>query len=196
MSEQPAPFPLSEGPAAERLGSGIPGLDDVMAGGFPARHLYLLEGEPGTGKTTMGLQFLLEGARQGESGLYVTLSETNEELIAVAASHGWSADAIELFELMPPEEALRPEGQYTVFDPSEIELTGTTQAIYEAVERVKPVRVVFDSLSERRLLARDPLRYRRQILGLKQFYAGRRSSSASRSAYRRSGAWPGEWRTR
>lgn len=177
MSEQPAPFPLSEGPAAERLGSGIPGLDDVMAGGFPARHLYLLEGEPGTGKTTMGLQFLLEGARQGESGLYVTLSETKEELIAVAASHGWSADALELFELMPPEEALRPEGQYTVFDPSEIELTGTTQAIYEAVERVKPVRVVFDSLSEMRLLARDPLRYRRQILGLKQFFTGRQATA-------------------
>lgn len=176
MTKSPIRSPPSEAPAPEKLSTGIPGLDDVMAGGFPARHLFLIEGEPGTGKTTLGLQFLLEGARQGERGLYVTLSETKEELLGVATSHGWSMDGIELFELIPPEEALRPEGQYTVFDPSEIELTTTTQAIYESVDRVKPVRVVVDSLSEMRLLARDPLRYRRQILGLKQFFMGRQAT--------------------
>jgi circadian clock protein KaiC len=176
MPNSPRPSPPSEASAPEKLSTGIPGLDDVMAGGFPARHLFLIEGEPGTGKTTLGLQFLLEGARQGERGLYVTLSETKEELLGVATSHGWSMDGIELFELIPPEEALRPEGQYTVFDPSEIELTTTTQAIYESVERVKPVRVVVDSLSEMRLLARDPLRYRRQILGLKQFFMSRQAT--------------------
>jgi circadian clock protein KaiC len=112
MPQSPRPSPPSEASAPEKLSTGIPGLDDVMAGGFPARHLFLIEGEPGTGKTTLGLQFLLEGARQGERGLYVTLSETKEELLGVATSHGWSADGIELFELIPPEEALRPEGQY------------------------------------------------------------------------------------
>src|SRR5712692_8674479 len=176
MPNSPTASSPSEASAPEKLSTGIPGLDDVMAGGFPARHLFLIEGEAGTGKTTLGLQFLLEGARQGERGLYITLSETKEELLGVATSHGWSLDGIELFQLIPPEEALGPEGQYTVFDPSEIELTTTTQAIYEAVERVKPVRVVVDSLSEMRLLARDPLRYRRQILGLKQFFTGRQAT--------------------
>ncbi|HEY3013152.1 MAG TPA: ATPase domain-containing protein [Gemmatimonadales bacterium] len=176
MPTSPRPSPPSEASAPDKLSTGIPGLDDVMAGGFPPRHLYVVEGEPGTGKTTLGLQFLLEGVRQGERGLYVTLSETKQELLEVATTHGWSLDGIELFELVPPEEALRPEGQYTVFDPSEIELTATTQAIYETVERLNPVRVVLDSLSEMRLLARDPLRYRRQILGLKLFFASRRST--------------------
>jgi len=147
-----------------------------MAGGYPARHMFLVEGDPGTGKTTLGLQFLLEGVRMGERGLYVTLSETADELAMVAASHGWSLDGIDIFELMPDEEALRPDAQYTVFHPSEVELTSTTQAIFEMVERVKPVRVVFDSLSELRLLARDSLRYRRQILGFKHFFTHHRAT--------------------
>ncbi len=150
--------------------TGVPGLDSVMAGGYPSDRLFLVEGNPGTGKTTLALQFLMEGARAGERGLYVTLSETADELTAVAESHGWKLDGIEVFELMPDEEALRPDAQYTVFHPSEVELTSTTQAIFEMVERVKPVRVVFDSLSELRLLARDSLRYRRQILGFKHFF--------------------------
>ena len=150
--------------------TGVPGLDSVMAGGYPSHRMFLVEGNPGTGKTTLALQFLLEGVRAGERGLYVTLSETTEELTGVAESHGWSLDGIDVFELMPDEEALRPDAQYTVFHPSEVELTSTTQSIFEMVERVKPMRVVFDSLSELRLLARDSLRYRRQILGFKHFF--------------------------
>jgi circadian clock protein KaiC len=141
-----------------------------MAGGYPQNHLFLIEGDPGTGKTTVALQFLLDGVRRGERGLYITLSETAAELVGVATSHGWSLEGIEIFELMPDEEALRPDAQYTVFHPSEVELTSTTQAIFEVVERVKPVRIVVDSLSEMRLLARDSLRYRRQILGFKHFF--------------------------
>jgi circadian clock protein KaiC len=141
-----------------------------MAGGYPSHRMFLVEGNPGTGKTTLALQFLLEGVRAGERGLYVTLSETTDELTGVAESHGWSLDGIDVFELMPDEEALRPDAQYTVFHPSEVELTSTTQSIFEMVERVKPMRVVFDSLSELRLLARDSLRYRRQILGFKHFF--------------------------
>ena len=156
--------------------TGVPGLDSVMAGGYPSQRMFLVEGDPGTGKTTLALQFLLEGVRAGEPGLYVTLSETADELTAVAESHGWKLDGIEVFELMPDEEALRPDAQYTVFHPSEVELTSTTQAIFEMVQRVKPVRVVFDSLSELRLLARDSLRYRRQILGFKHFFTHERAT--------------------
>ena len=156
--------------------TGVPGLDSVMAGGYPSDRMFLVEGNPGTGKTTLALQFLMEGVRAGERGLYVTLSETADELTAVAESHGWKLDGIEVFELMPDEEALRPDAQYTVFHPSEVELTSTTQAIFEMVERVKPVRVVFDSLSELRLLARDSLRYRRQILSFKHFFTHKRAT--------------------
>lgn len=156
-----------------RAGTGISGLDDILGGGFPKTRLYLVEGDPGSGKTTLALQFLLEGLRLGESGLYVTLSETKDELVAVAASHGWSLDKVTIHELALPEEKLTPGGHYTFFHPSEVELGGTTKSILAEVERVKPVRVVFDSLSEMRLLARDPLKYRRQILGLKQFFIGR-----------------------
>jgi circadian clock protein KaiC len=166
----------ADGEAQSRLGTGGSGLDSVLKGGFPANRLYLVEGDPGTGKTTLALQFLLEGARRGEPVLYVTLSETKEELTEVARSHGWSLDGVTLHELIPPEESLKSESQYTIFHPSEVELGETTRAVIKEVERIHPRRVVFDSLSEMRLLARDPLRYRRQILALKQFFAGRKST--------------------
>jgi circadian clock protein KaiC len=159
--------------AQARMATGNKGLDNILNGGLPANHLYLIEGNPGTGKTTLGLQFLLEGAKQGERVLYITLSETKEEMRLVAQSHGWSLDAIDIYELVPQEESLKTESQYTIFHPSEVELTDTTNAVLKEVERVQPRRIVFDSLSELRLLARDPLRYRRQILALKQFFAGR-----------------------
>ncbi|HKY06210.1 MAG TPA: ATPase domain-containing protein, partial [Blastocatellia bacterium] len=156
--------------------TGIPGLDKILRGGLPRDRIYLLEGNPGTGKTTLALQFLLEGARRGEKGLYVTLSETKTELSAVARSHGWSLDGITVYDLALPEETSLDEAQYTLYHPSEVELGETTKAVFAVVERVKPQRVVFDSLSEMRLLARDPLRYRRQILSLKQFFIGRQST--------------------
>ncbi len=153
--------------------TGIAGLDEVLPGGLPANRLYLVEGMPGTGKTTLALQFLLEGRRSGERGLYVTLSETKEELLQVAESHGWSLDGIDLYELGASQARLEPEQGYTVFHPEEVELTETAQQVYAEVERINPTRVVFDSLSEMRLLSREPLRYRRQILSLKQFFVGR-----------------------
>ncbi|HEU4457630.1 MAG TPA: ATPase domain-containing protein [Methylibium sp.] len=155
------------------LSTGAQGLDDVLAGGLAASRLYLLEGVPGAGKTTVALQFLREGARQGEPVLYLTLSETIEELHAVAASHGWTLDGVQIRELLPPVTSLDPDEQHTLFHPSELELSETTLKILEDVERVEPLRVVFDSLSELRLLAGNSLRYRRQILALKQFFAGR-----------------------
>lgn len=159
-----------------RLATGIPELDGILEGGFPANRIYLIQGEPGTGKTTISLQFLMEGARQGEAGLYITLSETKEELDAIAMAHGWSFDGIHIYELISVEEGLKPESQYTIFHPSEIELSETTSAVLQEVERIKPRRVVFDSLSEMRLLARDPLRFRRQIRALKQYFAGQQST--------------------
>ena len=163
----------AEDGAQARASTGINGLDDVMAGGFTPNRLYLVEGVPGSGKTTLALQFLLDGARRNESTLYVTLSESAEELNAVATSHGWSLASVNIRELVPSDEALRPEDQYTMFHPSEVELGETTRSILEDVDRINPKRVVFDSLSELRLLAGSPLRYRRQILALKQFFAGR-----------------------
>jgi circadian clock protein KaiC len=158
----------------ERFATGIAGLDDILGGGLARNHLYLLEGDPGTGKTTIAMQFLMEGIRCGQKGLYVTLSESKEELREIADSHGWSLEGIELFELTPNETQLKPEAQYTVFNLSEVEMSDTTNAVMEEVERLEPARVVFDSLSELRLLARDSLRYRRQILALKQYFAGRK----------------------
>ncbi len=171
QSEQAAP--AAGAVAAERMQTGIAGLDDVLGGGFPANRLYLIEGDPGTGKTTLAMQFLMAGARLGEAVLYVTLSETEDELRANAASHGWPLAGIDIFELTPPPESLRPESQYTIFHPSEIELNDTTGAVLAEVERINPRRVVFDSLSEMRLLAGDALRYRRQIIALKQYFSGR-----------------------
>src|SRR3954464_14342156 len=160
--------------AAPALAStGIAGLDNVLGGGFTPNRLYLVEGMPGSGKTTLAFQFLLEGVRLGEPVLYVTLSETADEIRAVAASHGWTVDGVAIRELVPAQESLEPEEQYTVFHPSEVELSDTTKKILADVERIKPTRLVFDSLSELRLLAGNPLRYRRQILALKQFFSGR-----------------------
>jgi circadian clock protein KaiC len=152
--------------------TGVAGLDEVLGGGLPVNRLYLFDGAPGTGKTTIALQFLLEGAKHGERGLYVTLSESREELTEVAASHGWSLDDIEVFDL-PAESDGSPGESYTIFHPAEVELQQTIDSMFAAVEQSGATRVVLDSLSEMRLLARDPLRFRRQILALKQFFSGR-----------------------
>jgi circadian clock protein KaiC len=166
----------NSGLASTRMGTGVEGLDKILEGGLPENHIYLLEGDPGTGKTTIALQFLMEGARRGESGLYVTLSETKDELQSVAESHGWSLDGFHIHELVPLEESLKPESQYTIFHPSEVELGETTSAVLKEVERILPRRVVFDSLSEMRLLAGEALRFRRQILALKQYFASHKST--------------------
>ncbi|HSU22139.1 circadian clock protein KaiC [Comamonadaceae bacterium OTU4NAUVB1] len=172
MNIPAAPKVPSPSPPQPRAATGIDGLDNVLGGGFPRGHLYLVEGTPGAGKTTLGLQFLLEGDARGERSLYVTLSETSAELRVVAGSHGWSLDGIDLFELVN-EEGLSASAEQSIFHPSEVELGETVRGIMTAVERLSPSRLVFDSLSEMRLLAQDPLRYRRQILALKHFFAAR-----------------------
>ncbi len=164
---------LAAARAQERIQTGIPGLDNILGGGLPKGHLYLVEGDPGTGKTTLALQFLLEGIGNGENVIYVTLSESRRELEQVALSHGWPAESLQIYEMVPPEDDLSPEAQYTVFHPSEVELADTITAILDQVDAAQPQRVVFDSLSELRMLARDPLKYRRQILALKRHFAGR-----------------------
>ena len=156
-----------------RTSTGNVGLDAILRGGLPSNRLYLLEGAPGSGKTTLALQFLLNGAAAGEPGLYITLSETREELSGVAASHGWNIERFNIFELASAEGVLGEGRQQSVLHPWEVELSGTIKLIQEEVEKTTPLRVVFDSLSEMRLLAQDPLRFRRQILALKQFFAGR-----------------------
>ncbi|QDI03390.1 MULTISPECIES: ATPase domain-containing protein [Xanthomonas translucens group] len=156
-----------------RISTGSAGLDDILGGGVDPNRLYLYEGRPGTGKTTIALQFLLEGARNGERVLYITLSETQRELSLVASRHGWSMNQVDVFELVPPETALDPQRELTVFHPAEMELTETTKLIFDKVEQLNPTRVVLDSLSELRLLAQSPLRYRRQVLALKHFFASR-----------------------
>ena len=158
---------------SELVSSGVAGLDDVLGGGLTIGRLYLIEGTPGTGKTTIAMQFLLDGAAKGESVLYITLSETESEMKGVARSHGWSLEGIHIRELLPSQETLHPDEQYTMFHPSEVELSETTQKILSDVDELKPSRVVFDSLSELQLLSGNALRYRRQILALKQFFAGR-----------------------
>jgi len=153
--------------------TGNPGLDNILMGGLARGRLYLIEGVPGAGKTTLAMQFLLEGARLGERVLYITLSETSDELQSVAASHGWDMSGVHVRELLPQEDTLSTDEHYTMFHPSEVELATTTKLILQDVDKLKPARVVFDSLSELRLVAGNPLRYRRQILALKQFFAGR-----------------------
>jgi circadian clock protein KaiC len=156
-----------------RSSTGISGFDDVLGGGFIPNRLYLIDGNPGAGKTTLSLQYLLEGVKQRERCLYITLSETKEELIAGAASHGWSLDGIEIVELISDEHDFDSDAQVTMYPAAEVELQETTKRILDAVQRIDPGRVVFDSLSELRLLAQSSLRYRRQILALKQFFIGR-----------------------
>lgn len=162
---------------ARRLSIGVRGLDEVLFGGLNPNRIYLLEGDPGTGKTTLALQFMLEGVRSGERCLYITLSETAEELRAVARSHGWALDGVTIFELTPPEANFSADQYYTLLHPSEVELSETIKLILDRIEQLQPDRVAFDSLAEIRLLAQDPLRYRRQVLAIKQFFAGRRSTA-------------------
>jgi circadian clock protein KaiC len=161
---------------AGRCPSGVEGLDDILAGGLARDCFYLIQGDPGSGKTTLALQFLLEGVRRGESVFYVTLSETRAELLKVAESHGWSLAKVPLMELSAIEELLRPEEQTTVFRSSEIELTKISKLLIDEAEKTRPKRVVFDSLSEFRLVAETPLRYRRELLNLKQHFARLKST--------------------
>ncbi|MDB5642725.1 MAG: circadian clock protein KaiC [Hyphomicrobiales bacterium] len=155
----------------EQAPTGITGLDNVLSGGLSRGRVFLLEGSPGTGKTTIAMQFLLEGSARGERVLYITLSETENELRASATSHGWSLDAIDVFELVPPESLLDDEQQQSLLYSSDLELGETTRRIFEVFERVRPSRVILDSLSEIRLLAQSSLRYRRQVLALKHYFA-------------------------
>ena len=168
-------MPLDDPPANAdpRVATGVPGLDEILGGGLPRDRIYLVEGAPGSGKTTLALQFLLKGRELNESGLYITLSETEAELRAAASSHGWSLDGVDLFELVS-EEGLDPESEQSVLHPSDVELGETTRRVMAQVDSTKPLRVVFDSLSEMRLLAQNPLRHRRQILALKHFFSTRK----------------------
>jgi circadian clock protein KaiC len=163
--------------ALPRAQTGIAGLDDVLEGGLARNRLHLLEGTPGTGKTTIALQFLLAGARSGETGLYVSLAETEEELREGAASHGWSIDErMKICEVVPPESVLDPEQHQSLLYSSDLELGETVERIFKAIEDYKPQRIVIDSLSEIRLLAQSSLRYRRQILALKHYFARNKST--------------------
>ncbi len=167
--KKPPPTVLRSAPRAE---TGVEGLDHVLGGGLTPGQLYVLEGLPGTGKTTLALQFLLEGVRRGESVLHVTLSETTPELYSIAASHGWSLEGIQIHQVLADTKLLDAD-ENTVFHPSEVELSEAIRPILAQVERQKPARVVLDSLSEIRLLAGSALRFRRQLLSLKQYFTGR-----------------------
>jgi circadian clock protein KaiC len=156
-----------------RASTGIAGLDYALDGGLPVNRVYLVQGDPGAGKTTLAMQFLLEGARRGEAALYATLSETEEELRDIAVSHGWQLDGVDVCDLQSAQVEPRAGSEYTLFHPSEVELAETTRSLLDTVDRVRPARLVLDSLSEMRLLARDSLRYRRQILSFKQYLASR-----------------------
>jgi circadian clock protein KaiC len=171
MAKQPEREIATDDPS--RISTGSEGLDEILGGGLDENRMYLYEGRPGTGKTTLALQFLMEGARRGERVLYISLSETMEELRLVAKRHGWSLDGVDVFELVPPETTLDPERELTVLHPAEVELSETTRLVFDRVARLNATRVVFDSLSELRLLAQSSLRHRRQVMALKHFFATR-----------------------
>ncbi len=176
MSESPTRSMARPPPPPAKISTGISGLDDILGGGLAPNRFYLIEGMPGSGKTTLALQFLSAGRSAGERCLYVTLSETHEELETVVASHGLTLDGIDVFELASAENVFGAGREMTLLHPWEVELGETVKLITDEVERISPSRVVFDSLSEMRLLAQDPLRYRRQILALKQFFVGRKAT--------------------
>jgi len=160
----------------DRVPTGVTGLDSVLGGGLLRDRIYLVEGDPGVGKTTVALQFLLQGVKRGEKALYITLSETEAEIREIAASHGWDLDGLSMFELSALGEQMRIDAENTVFHPSDVELTETTRTILAFVEKIGPQRVVFDSLSELRLLSQSALRFRREVLNLKQYFAGKHST--------------------
>lgn len=160
----------------DRVPTGVAGLDSVLGGGLPRNRIYLVEGDPGVGKTTLALEFLRDGVARGEKALYITLSETEAEIREIAAAHGWSLDGVSMFELSALAEQMRLDAENTVFHPSDVELTETTRTILEFVEKIGPQRVVFDSLSELRLLSQSALRFRREVLNLKQYFTGRKST--------------------
>jgi len=171
-------FATAAGPAAaSTLATGIDGLDDILAGGYAPAHVHLIEGQPGTGKTTLAMQFLREGAARGERCLYITLSETRAELIASAASHNWSLDGIDIYELIPPELSLDPAQEQSVIYAADLELGETVRMVMAELERIRPSRVVFDSLADIRQLAQSGLRYRRQVMALK-YYLARHGATA------------------
>lgn len=169
----PDPMTTSRMNDPDVLSTGVSGLDEILHGGLAPSGLYAVEGDTGAGKTTLCLQFLMAGVKNGERCLFVTLSESSPELRSMARSHGWTLDGIEILELIAPEKNLAPDRQYTMFHPSEVELTETTRAVFAAVDRIKPTRVVLDSVGDLRMLAQSPLRYRRQIIALKQFLSGK-----------------------
>src|SRR6201984_3082291 len=171
--EQPSNIVQGTEADPARISTGSAGLDDILCGGLDAERMYLYEGRPGTGKTTLALQFLIEGVRQGERVLYIALSESEAELRLVAKRHGWTLDRVDIFELVPPETTLDPERELTILHPAEMELSETTNLVLDRVSQLNPTRVIFDSLSELRLLAQSPLRYRRQVLALKHFFTPR-----------------------
>ncbi len=182
-----------------RQTTGVEGLDQVLHGGLPSHRLYVVEGDPGSGKTTLALQFLREGVRLGQNVLYVTLSETLEELTNVARSHGWTLDGIDFIELDSVPERLAEEATYTVYHPADVELGETIRRIRAEVERLNPERVALDSVSELKILSQTSVRYRREILGLKQFFAGRemyraRAGRSHRAARRTATAEYRPWR--
>ena len=163
---------------SDRASSGLTGLDDILGGGFVLGRIHLVEGKAGTGKTTLGMQFILAGRDRGEKVLYITMSETLNELQAVAVAHGWSLKGIEICELVPPDSAEGDDNRQTMFRASEVELGETMRLLCGEIGRIDPTRIVIDSLSEMRLLAQNPLRYRRQVFALKHFLGSRHCDSA------------------
>ena len=162
--------------ATDLVPTGIEGLDEILCGGLTPHGLYLVDGDPGSGKTTLALQFMLEGVKRGERCMFVTLAEEERELRAAAESHGWSLEGIHIFEILASEESLKPDARLTMYHPSEVELAEATKAVLAEAARIKPDRLVLDSLSEFRMLAESPLRYRRQILALKRYFARQKTT--------------------